>query len=32
LGYSDMLYFSRTFRKACGMSPSSYRKLIETKY
>lgn len=32
LGYSDMLYFSRTFRKACGISPSNYRKQIETKY
>jgi AraC family transcriptional regulator, arabinose operon regulatory protein len=32
LGYSDMLYFSRTFHKVCGMSPSSYRKQIEIKY
>jgi AraC family transcriptional regulator, arabinose operon regulatory protein len=32
LGYSDMLYFSRTFHKACGMSPISYRKQIETNY
>lgn len=26
-GYSDMLYFSRNFRSAMGMSPTEYRKL-----
>lgn len=26
LGYADMLYFSRCFRNAMGMSPSMYRK------
>jgi AraC family transcriptional regulator, arabinose operon regulatory protein len=26
LGYDDALYFSRTFRAACGISPSGYRR------
>ncbi len=25
-GYEDMFYFSRVFRKECGISPSEYRK------
>lgn len=28
LGYKDMLYFSRCFHQAIGMSPSEYRKRI----
>jgi Transcriptional regulator containing an amidase domain and an AraC-type DNA-binding HTH domain len=27
LGYEDQYYFSRSFRKIMGMSPSSYRKI-----
>lgn len=31
VGYEDPLYFSRLFRKIKGMSPSHYRKLVNTK-
>ena len=30
VGYEDPLYFSRLFRKIKGMSPSDYRKLLQT--
>lgn len=30
IGYEDSLYFSRLFRKIKGMSPSDYRKLLQT--
>jgi AraC-like DNA-binding protein len=29
LGFSDPLYFSRVFRRICGMSPMAYRKIIK---
>lgn len=29
LGFSDQSHFSRTFRKQCGISPLSYRKMME---
>ncbi len=32
LGYKDMFYFSRTFRKIYGLSPSDYRKKIIRRY
>ena len=25
-GYDDALYFSRVFRRVCGVSPTEYRK------
>lgn len=28
LGYDDALYFSRVFRKVCGLAPSVYRKSL----
>jgi AraC family transcriptional regulator, arabinose operon regulatory protein len=31
LGYDDPLYFSRTFRVGCGVSPSRYRDLVAAK-
>lgn len=30
VGYEDPLYFSRLFRKIKGMSPSAYRKLLQS--
>ena len=30
VGYEDPLYFSRLFRKIKGMSPSGYRKLVQS--
>ena len=32
LGFSDMLYFSKKFRAYTGVSPTDYRKQIQTKY
>ncbi|MCM1156257.1 MAG: AraC family transcriptional regulator [Roseburia sp.] len=32
LGYEDMLYFSRIFRRSTGMSPTAYRKRALTLY
>lgn len=30
IGYENPLYFSRIFKKHCGMSPSEFRKQLET--
>jgi len=32
LGYDDQHYFSYMFKKRCGMSPTQYRKKINTEY
>lgn len=32
LGFSDMLYFSKKFRVFSGVSPTEYRKLVQSKY
>lgn len=32
LGFSDMLYFSKKFRSFTGVSPTDYRKQIQSKY
>ena len=29
VGYDNPLYFSRLFRKQCGMSPSEFRKQLQ---
>ena len=31
VGYSDVYYFSRTFKKAIGIPPNRYRKLLQRK-